>query len=94
MKQTSSSLSQGQKYQLFLPTKVVQTNAFFWIASNKDKKDVQELIINRPSTPPNRTEPSTTTVSAPLSNTPLTVSSFRDIPSSSQKNDAATTDNL
>jgi len=63
----------------------------FWVASNKDKIDVQELIINRPS---NRTVPSTTAAAVPLSNIPLTVSLSHDIPSSNRNNDATTTDNL
>ena len=42
----------------------------FWVASNKDKKDVQDLIANRPSATINRTVPSKTASTIPMSTVP------------------------
>jgi len=67
----------------------------FWVVSNKDKKNVQELIIGRPSTSLNSTTLSTATATAPLFIVPSMASVSDNIPSSPiQNNDEATSDDM
>jgi len=56
----------------------------FWVASNKDKKDVQELIINRTSATPTNETPSTAPAIAPshtpTNNAPSTTDAIVSLP--------------
>ena len=63
----------------------------FWVASNKDKKDVQDLILNRPSTSPNNTVSSTLSAAAPLPSVPAVNSLPNEIASSNQNKDVTDT---
>ena len=64
----------------------------YWVASNKDKKDVLELILNRPSTTPNNTV-STSSAVTPLPNAPAVNSISNEITPSNQNNDVINSEN-
>jgi hypothetical protein len=65
----------------------------FWVASNKDKKDVQDLIANRPSATINRTVPSKTASTIPMSTVPPILNAPYDTASSNQDSKEANIDN-
>ena len=65
----------------------------FWVASNKDKKDVRDLIVNRPSATVNRTVPSKTAATIPMSTVPPNPNAPHDTTSSNQDNEESNIDN-